>query len=75
MTQAFRITSSAIYFPDMPPICVSSGVKPGVISAGFGRRHGPVSFPMNSSTRHTCPVINCGRVYENASLLEGHLKR
>ncbi|XP_069000933.1 E3 SUMO-protein ligase ZNF451 isoform X1 [Embiotoca jacksoni] len=51
------------------------GLQPGVISSGSGRRRRPVSFPSNSSTRHTCPVINCGRVYDNASLLDGHLKR
>ncbi|KAM4591113.1 E3 SUMO-protein ligase ZNF451 isoform 2-T6 [Odontesthes bonariensis] len=51
------------------------GVKPGVISAGSGRRHIPASFPRNSSTMHTCPVINCGRIYDNTSLLDGHLKR
>ncbi|KAM6916229.1 E3 SUMO-protein ligase ZNF451 [Xenentodon cancila] len=51
------------------------GLKPGEISAGFGRRRTPASFPRSSSTRHTCPVINCGRVYENPSLLDGHLKR
>ncbi|XP_070772364.1 E3 SUMO-protein ligase ZNF451 [Enoplosus armatus] len=51
------------------------GPQPGVINAGFGRRHRPVSFPRNSSTSHTCPVINCGRVYDNVSLLDGHLKR
>lgn len=51
------------------------GVRPGVVNAGFQRRQMPVPFPKNSSTRHTCPVINCGRIYENASLLDGHLKR
>ncbi|KAM9344840.1 E3 SUMO-protein ligase ZNF451 [Symphorus nematophorus] len=51
------------------------GVKPGVISSGFGRRQRPAPFPRNRPTSHTCPVINCGRVYENASLLDGHLKR
>ncbi|CAN9499904.1 unnamed protein product [Ophioblennius macclurei] len=51
------------------------GVKPGAISAGSGRRQRPAFIPRNSSLSHTCPVINCGRVYENASLLEGHLKR
>lgn len=51
------------------------GLKPGVISAGFGRRHRPASIPRNNSTLHTCPVINCGRVYDNVSLLDGHLKR
>uniref|UniRef100_A0A3P8TRV5 Zinc finger protein 451 n=1 Tax=Amphiprion percula TaxID=161767 RepID=A0A3P8TRV5_AMPPE len=51
------------------------GLQPGVISAGSGRRRRPGSFPSNSSTRHTCPVINCSRVYDNASLLDGHLKR
>lgn len=51
------------------------GLQPGVISAGSGWRRRPVSFPRNTSTKHTCPVIDCGRVYENASLLDGHLKR
>uniref|UniRef100_UPI0037E93749 E3 SUMO-protein ligase ZNF451 isoform X3 n=2 Tax=Semicossyphus pulcher TaxID=241346 RepID=UPI0037E93749 len=51
------------------------GVKPGVISSGFGRRHRPAPFPSNSSTIHICPVINCGRVYDHATLLGGHLKR
>ncbi|XP_026165896.1 E3 SUMO-protein ligase ZNF451 [Mastacembelus armatus] len=51
------------------------GLQPGVISAGSGRKRKFNSFPMNSSTRHTCPVINCGRVFDNASLLDGHLKR
>ncbi|XP_010754714.3 E3 SUMO-protein ligase ZNF451 isoform X2 [Larimichthys crocea] len=51
------------------------GVQPGTISGGFGRRRRSAPFPIKSSTKHTCPVINCGRVYENASLLEGHLKR
>lgn len=30
---------------------------------------------MNTAARRTCPVINCGRAYDNASLLDGHLKR
>ncbi|XP_076599915.1 E3 SUMO-protein ligase ZNF451 [Chaetodon auriga] len=51
------------------------GVRPGVVSAGSGGRHRSAPFPRNTSTRHTCPVINCGRVYDNASLLDGHLKR
>ncbi|KAF1375826.1 hypothetical protein PFLUV_G00224210 [Perca fluviatilis] len=51
------------------------GVRPGLISGGFGRRHKAASFPGNSSTRHTCPVINCGRVFDNTALLDGHLKR
>ncbi|KAI3363127.1 hypothetical protein L3Q82_011779 [Scortum barcoo] len=51
------------------------GPQPGMISAGFGRKRRSATFPRNTSTRHTCPVINCGRVYENASLLDGHLKR
>lgn len=56
-------------------VSVPSGVKPGLISAGSGRRPPSSSFPKNSLTRQTCPVINCGRVYDNASLLDGHLKR
>ncbi|XP_021166845.2 E3 SUMO-protein ligase ZNF451 isoform X1 [Fundulus heteroclitus] len=51
------------------------GLKPGVISAGSGRRRTHAAFPRSSPAGHTCPVINCGRVYENVSLLEGHLKR
>uniref|UniRef100_A0A8D2ZZP7 Zinc finger protein 451 n=1 Tax=Scophthalmus maximus TaxID=52904 RepID=A0A8D2ZZP7_SCOMX len=51
------------------------GLQPGMLSAGARGRHRSASFPRSSSTRHTCPVINCGRVYENASLLDGHLKR
>ncbi|XP_057704269.1 E3 SUMO-protein ligase ZNF451 [Corythoichthys intestinalis] len=57
--------------------CVDMWLKmpdPAVGSFGSGRRRRPV-FPMNSSTLHTCPVINCSRVYENVSLLDGHLKR
>ncbi|XP_061693200.1 E3 SUMO-protein ligase ZNF451 isoform X2 [Syngnathoides biaculeatus] len=50
------------------------GLQPGTISSGSVRRRRPV-FPMNTSTKHTCPVINCGRVYDNVSLLDGHLKR
>lgn len=56
-------------------IALLSGIKPGGIHTGSRKRHRPDSFPMNTSARHTCPVINCGRVYENASLLDGHLKR
>uniref|UniRef100_A0A8C6TN01 Zinc finger protein 451 n=1 Tax=Neogobius melanostomus TaxID=47308 RepID=A0A8C6TN01_9GOBI len=51
------------------------GAKPGVINPGFRRRQTSASFPRISSTRQTCPVINCERTYENASLLDGHLKR
>ncbi|KAM3863063.1 E3 SUMO-protein ligase ZNF451 [Diretmus argenteus] len=51
------------------------GLKPGVINPGFRRRGRAASFPSNSSTKHTCPVLNCGRIYDNVPLLEGHLKR
>ncbi|XP_054655081.1 E3 SUMO-protein ligase ZNF451 isoform X2 [Dunckerocampus dactyliophorus] len=52
------------------------GLQPGVISSGSGRRrHRQSAFPMNPSIKHTCPVINCGRVFDNVSLLDGHLKR
>lgn len=51
------------------------GPRPGVVNAGSGRRPWQTSFPSTSSTQSTCPVINCGRVYDNASLLGGHLKR
>ncbi|XP_072293494.1 E3 SUMO-protein ligase ZNF451 isoform X2 [Eucyclogobius newberryi] len=51
------------------------GAKPGVIGSGFRRRQMSAPFPRINPTRQTCPVINCERTYENASLLEGHLKR
>ncbi|XP_077586484.1 E3 SUMO-protein ligase ZNF451 isoform X2 [Stigmatopora nigra] len=57
--------------------CVDMWLKmPGPAVGGFGtgRRRRTV-FPRNSSTSHTCPVVNCSRVYENVSLLGGHLKR
>ncbi|CAL8257412.1 unnamed protein product [Lota lota] len=50
------------------------GVRPGVVNAGRGRHHRG-SFPSGSSSRHTCPVINCGKVFDNIPLMEGHLKR
>ncbi|KAK5853909.1 hypothetical protein PBY51_015025 [Eleginops maclovinus] len=49
--------------------------KPGVIHSGFGWRNRRVPIPGNISNRQTCPVINCSRVYDNLSLLDGHLKR
>ncbi|XP_066535870.1 E3 SUMO-protein ligase ZNF451 isoform X2 [Hoplias malabaricus] len=51
------------------------GLKPGVINTGtsWRRRSAPVSSFRSSP--QTCPVINCGRVYDNVLLLEGHLKR
>lgn len=55
-------------------LCLYLGVKPGVVSSG-SRRHKLASFLSNSSTRHACPVISCGRVFDNVSLLDGHLKR
>ncbi|XP_021432130.1 E3 SUMO-protein ligase ZNF451 isoform X1 [Oncorhynchus mykiss] len=51
------------------------GVKPGIINTGASWRRRQVPFPTSSSSTHTCPVINCGRVYDNVPLLEGHLKR
>ncbi|XP_017268326.2 E3 SUMO-protein ligase ZNF451 isoform X1 [Kryptolebias marmoratus] len=51
------------------------GLKPGGIGSGSGRGQIAASFPGNGSTKRTCPVINCGRVYDNISLLDGHLKR
>ncbi|KAM9365635.1 E3 SUMO-protein ligase ZNF451 [Pholidichthys leucotaenia] len=50
------------------------GPRPGMINSGSGRRRAHV-YPRNDSTVHTCPVINCGRVYDNPSLVVGHLKR
>ncbi|XP_076141501.1 E3 SUMO-protein ligase ZNF451 isoform X1 [Alosa pseudoharengus] len=52
------------------------GVKPGVITSGMGwRRQSAASASMFKASPQTCPVVNCGRVYENKALLEGHLIR
>ncbi|XP_028324385.1 E3 SUMO-protein ligase ZNF451 isoform X2 [Gouania willdenowi] len=52
------------------------GVQPGVISGrSGGRRQRSTFVSINSSTRHTCPVVSCGRVYDSVMLLDGHLKR
>lgn len=51
------------------------GIKPGGLHSGSRKRQRPDAFPMSTAARRTCPVINCGRVYDNASLLDGHLKR
>ena len=54
--------------------CLDAGVRPGVVNAGRGRPQRG-SFPTGSTSRHTCPVVNCGKVFENIPLIEGHLKR
>ncbi|KAB5582026.1 hypothetical protein PHYPO_G00182460 [Pangasianodon hypophthalmus] len=51
------------------------GLKPGILNTGMGWRRRPAPNPSLRSAPQTCPVINCGRVYENVPLLEGHLKR
>ncbi|KAF7710945.1 E3 SUMO-protein ligase ZNF451 isoform X1 [Silurus meridionalis] len=51
------------------------GLTPGVINTGGSWRHRSAPNPSLRSSPQTCPVINCGRVYENVPLLEGHLKR
>uniref|UniRef100_A0AAV2JQW9 C2H2-type domain-containing protein n=1 Tax=Knipowitschia caucasica TaxID=637954 RepID=A0AAV2JQW9_KNICA len=51
------------------------GANSAAIGANFRRRQKSVPFPRLNPTKQTCPVINCERIYENASLLEGHLKR
>ncbi|XP_017320131.1 E3 SUMO-protein ligase ZNF451 isoform X1 [Ictalurus punctatus] len=51
------------------------GLKPGIINTGTGWRRRSAPNPSLRSSPQTCPVINCGRVYENVPLLEGHLKR
>lgn len=43
--------------------------------AGSRKRQRTASFPVSTASKHTCPVVNCGRVFDNTSLLEGHLKR
>ncbi|KAL4640907.1 E3 SUMO-protein ligase ZNF451 isoform X2 [Arapaima gigas] len=52
------------------------GIKPGVLNSGvkWGWRQ-PSSQPTGQDKAHTCPVINCDRVYDSVPLLEGHLKR
>lgn len=50
------------------------GLQPGAINSQWRRRSAPAPAPVRFSPQ-TCPVINCGRVYDNALLLEGHLKR
>ncbi|KAI4900987.1 hypothetical protein NFI96_032984, partial [Prochilodus magdalenae] len=51
------------------------GLKPGVINTGTSWRRRSAPAPLFRPTPQTCPVINCGRVYDNVPLLEGHLKR
>ncbi|KAI7805582.1 E3 SUMO-protein ligase ZNF451-like isoform X3 [Triplophysa rosa] len=50
------------------------GLKPGFINSGSHWRRRSAPAPVRISPQ-TCPVINCGRVYDNVPLLEGHLKR
>lgn len=54
--------------------CFCSGLKPGVINSGSHWRRRSAPAPVRISPQ-TCPVINCGRIYDNVPLLEGHLKR
>ncbi|KAM9476483.1 E3 SUMO-protein ligase ZNF451 isoform 3-T4 [Clarias gariepinus] len=51
------------------------GLKPGIVNTGMGWRRRSAPNPLLRSSPQTCPVINCGRVYDNVPLLEGHLKR
>ncbi|KAI1894731.1 hypothetical protein AGOR_G00118770 [Albula goreensis] len=53
------------------------GLRPGTLHTGFrkGRRSAPHPTMPSSSSAHTCPVINCSRVFDSVPLLEGHLKR
>ncbi|XP_055786220.1 E3 SUMO-protein ligase ZNF451-like isoform X1 [Salvelinus fontinalis] len=55
--------------------CVDMWLKMPGVNTGASWRRRQVPFPTGSSSTHTCPVINCGRVYDNVPLLEGHLKR
>ncbi|XP_051772307.1 E3 SUMO-protein ligase ZNF451 isoform X1 [Ctenopharyngodon idella] len=50
------------------------GLQPGSINSCslWRRRSAPAAARFSPQT---CPVINCGRVYDNVPLLEGHLKR
>ncbi|XP_072533690.1 E3 SUMO-protein ligase ZNF451 [Salminus brasiliensis] len=51
------------------------GLKPGIINTGTGWRRRSAPASSFRSSPQTCPVINCGRTYDNVPLLEGHLKR
>ncbi|XP_062318979.1 E3 SUMO-protein ligase ZNF451 [Osmerus eperlanus] len=51
------------------------GVTPGGVNTGMGWRRRTAPPPSSSSSNHTCPVINCGRVYDSVGLMAGHLKR
>ncbi|XP_043090541.1 E3 SUMO-protein ligase ZNF451 isoform X2 [Puntigrus tetrazona] len=51
------------------------GLQPGTVNSAsslWRRRSAPAAAKCSPQT---CPVINCGRVYDNVPLLEGHLKR
>ncbi|XDV50929.1 hypothetical protein PO909_019902 [Leuciscus waleckii] len=50
------------------------GLQPGSINSCSLWRRRSAPGPARVSPQ-TCPVINCGRVYDNVPLLEGHLKR
>ncbi|XP_017549611.1 E3 SUMO-protein ligase ZNF451 isoform X1 [Pygocentrus nattereri] len=51
------------------------GLKPGVLHTGTSWRRRSALASSFKSSPQTCPVVNCGRVYDNVPLLEGHLKR
>ncbi|TRY65233.1 hypothetical protein DNTS_014047 [Danionella cerebrum] len=51
------------------------GLKPGSISAGSLWRQQRMVPAEARSTPQMCPVINCRRRFDNAALLQGHLKR
>ncbi|KAM9809964.1 E3 SUMO-protein ligase ZNF451 isoform 1-T3 [Syngnathus typhle] len=51
-----------------------SDVQTENVYSGSKRRR-RAAHPTKPSTKYLCPVINCCRVYDNALLLGGHLKR
>ncbi|KAJ8359997.1 hypothetical protein SKAU_G00165220 [Synaphobranchus kaupii] len=52
------------------------GLRPGAVHTGFRRRRaGPCPTDHPQASTRTCPVANCGRVFDSVLLLEGHLKR
>ncbi|XP_056903244.1 E3 SUMO-protein ligase ZNF451 isoform X1 [Takifugu flavidus] len=55
--------------------CVDMWLKMPAFGAGSRKRQRTASFPVSTASKHTCPVVNCGRVFDNTPLLEGHLKR
>ncbi|KAL0964649.1 hypothetical protein UPYG_G00327020 [Umbra pygmaea] len=55
--------------------CVDLWLKMPGVSSGSNWRCRSLTQPISRLATHTCPVTNCGRIYDSAPLLDGHLKR